>query len=178
MLERCPRCHYSLAGLPQDHTCPECGLRYDGESVVYTRRRNRKALIGLAAVVIGSPGMIAVYTTIPLVPQPWGSVLYLLLGAYVITLGWLIWYFRRVYHCGSIAAITAEGLLLRQESRAIEMIPWAAILRCERSPGLRAAVLHFQERRATRAVSGVFRSGEELDDFVAGVNRRCPPPKS
>lgn len=31
---RCARCDYVLAGLPESHTCPECGLEYDLNCVV------------------------------------------------------------------------------------------------------------------------------------------------
>lgn len=29
----CPRCAYSLVGLPDEHTCPECGIEYSVESL-------------------------------------------------------------------------------------------------------------------------------------------------
>ncbi len=34
MLTHCPICNYNLHGLPQCHTCPECGFEYDGRMVV------------------------------------------------------------------------------------------------------------------------------------------------
>jgi hypothetical protein len=33
--ERCPRCRFRLTGLPADHYCPECGLRYDSSCKLY-----------------------------------------------------------------------------------------------------------------------------------------------
>ncbi len=35
VISSCPRCAYSLDGLPTVHTCPECGLEYDRESSVF-----------------------------------------------------------------------------------------------------------------------------------------------
>ena len=35
-LEACPRCEYSLIGLPAQHRCPECGFEYDGRTFVLT----------------------------------------------------------------------------------------------------------------------------------------------
>lgn len=29
----CPRCDYDLTGLPAEHTCPECGCKYDEHSI-------------------------------------------------------------------------------------------------------------------------------------------------
>jgi len=40
MLKACPRCSYSLKGLPGDHKCPECGLPYDDNTIAV--RQNRR----------------------------------------------------------------------------------------------------------------------------------------
>ncbi|MCP4593469.1 MAG: hypothetical protein GY842_22255 [bacterium] len=44
----CPVCTYSLRGLPPDHRCPECGLRYDEGTLVFRPRRPRLGLLGTA----------------------------------------------------------------------------------------------------------------------------------
>lgn len=61
----CPRCQYDLTGLPEKHTCPECGLEYDPHAVyvrlsLHTRPWNQVvmgvALIA-AAVFFPRPGL-------------------------------------------------------------------------------------------------------------------------
>ncbi len=39
MISSCPKCSYSLEGLPTVHACPECGFECDQESRVFTRPR-------------------------------------------------------------------------------------------------------------------------------------------
>mgnify|MGYP007050445378 CR=1 FL=1 len=34
-VDRCLRCNYPLVGLPTAHVCPECGLSYDTETIVF-----------------------------------------------------------------------------------------------------------------------------------------------
>ena len=46
MIDDCPSCGYSLVGLPDEHRCPECGLEYERDSLVFTEpRRIWKVLV-------------------------------------------------------------------------------------------------------------------------------------
>jgi uncharacterized protein (DUF983 family) len=40
MITACPRCGYSLEGLPDEHACPECGLPYHRQAVAIKQTRN------------------------------------------------------------------------------------------------------------------------------------------
>ncbi len=54
-MNQCPRCSYSLEGLPDDHVCPECGLEYHGETtyIVFIHRSfDRLALISLSLMLV------------------------------------------------------------------------------------------------------------------------------
>jgi hypothetical protein len=57
---RCPACGYELSGLPEWHTCPECGVPYDPHSKIYNVTDAGKHLhqIGLA-VLLGVMALIA-----------------------------------------------------------------------------------------------------------------------
>lgn len=51
MIDRCPRCCYSLRGLPTVHRCPECGLQCDSDAVVF--REPRIAWVCVASLTAG-----------------------------------------------------------------------------------------------------------------------------
>ncbi len=40
-MNQCPRCSYTLEGLPENHVCPECGLVYHGETIYFRLARSR-----------------------------------------------------------------------------------------------------------------------------------------
>ena len=52
-LDRCPRCDYSLEGLPDHHVCPECGLKYDKSMETYGRS-NRWLRLAAVVVLLGN----------------------------------------------------------------------------------------------------------------------------
>lgn len=75
-LKACPRCGYDLTGLPEVHTCPECGLEYDPHCRVMrsdVRRFEYKqllfggallAMIAIVAIAYGVPHVDAWLLTV------------------------------------------------------------------------------------------------------------------
>lgn len=59
MLTHCPICTYDLSGLPQSHTCPECGFEYDRRTVVIWQG-NRFAWFALFFFGLGGLGNLPI----------------------------------------------------------------------------------------------------------------------
>lgn len=59
MIEVCPACRYSLRGLPEKHSCPECGFRYDRNACLLTRPR-------LGLIVFGATSAAMLVTGVAL----------------------------------------------------------------------------------------------------------------
>lgn len=96
-LEQCPRCGYSLKGLPASHRCPECGCEYDDRTFVLagiargttSMSTGRKVLwvVAVAVAMIGpqiaAPVLLTLGTRgallLPLLVLWVGLVVYLLL---------------------------------------------------------------------------------------------------
>ena len=111
VLDGCPRCSYSLKGLPQEHACPECGLRYDGKSRAWRKAKWWPGLILLAFAAFPAhnvlewlaegaqaPGWI---TGILLVVSFLFLIVFLLVG--------LPFVYRQFWH-GVVVAATPAGL--------------------------------------------------------------------
>lgn len=52
MLDRCPRCEYSLSGLPDFHRCPECGLDYELDSASFAPSGGARSYMILGSVLL------------------------------------------------------------------------------------------------------------------------------
>lgn len=50
----CPRCDYDLTGLPAEHTCPECGCKYDEHSIGISLTGRRRYFWTWVAVAMNS----------------------------------------------------------------------------------------------------------------------------
>ena len=72
MLTNCPKCNYSLTGLPDEHACPECAFPYERDSLVFAEsRRDAKVVL-----MISATGLIVslVYLVIGRRGSAWGGL--------------------------------------------------------------------------------------------------------
>lgn len=52
MISNCPACSYSLIGLPEQHSCPECGFAYDRHTIVVEQDRLVWKIVGATSGVL------------------------------------------------------------------------------------------------------------------------------
>ncbi len=56
-MNQCPRCSYSLEGLPEDYVCPECGLAYHGETT-FLKVRPSCTVLRFLMIAFGATTML------------------------------------------------------------------------------------------------------------------------
>ena len=127
--DSCPRCTYSLRGLPADHYCPECGLRFDPACELY-RVTNPKQFLLIWGLIFGG-GWINLKSI-----QYWGSwqtetlwhKIYAVAGAvWIICLIFGVLWVRRAYRRGQKVAVTTDGLFIQMATTDDGLIPWSSI---------------------------------------------------
>lgn len=113
---RCPRCRYPLIGLPANHVCPECGLRYDEDSLIWyvapsASRAIRVAVLGISSILLGSWPVtnLAFSTNLAHRLRMALQITYAVIG---VTLASMIYRSGRVAVQGRIVAVLPEGIYL------------------------------------------------------------------
>lgn len=88
----CPDCDYDLSGLPVPHRCPECGFRYDVDTIVWkpdpirTRKRTRLyTLIGVAYIAAHVADVVSNYASKSPVEIWWKAVVLTTVSAFLFT---------------------------------------------------------------------------------------------
>lgn len=126
MIDACPRCGYLLSGLRERHRCPECGLDYDRNSLVFKQARWTLVAGVIAAgfsllfclvLIVGSGGAW----------RPHG----LLLGAPVVVLVWTIWQLCTIPKRMIIVSDSQVRIFRSPENE--EVVPTSQIVAVERS---------------------------------------------
>lgn len=126
VFKKCPRCGYSLRGLPGDHACPECCLRFDARCELY-RVINPKRLVGVWIAMIVSGWVVL--SNLPHLANFGAATLWEKLCAVVAVL-WFpsvaygIWFIVERYRRGFGVAVTSDGLIVRLMMSSEELIPW------------------------------------------------------
>ncbi len=181
LLQECPRCAYSLRGLPTDHTCPECGLAYDEDCEFYPTIKPKRLifqlslLIGLGLILLPSLRHFGNFMMV----SSW-----LKLKAIAAVLWWTgvlqqLWLWAKSYRAGTGVAVTSDGLFIGLSVVRGELVPWANIHEAtvtRRPESLQdIACVKIKDRLLPRYIGEsvrVFPTRADVERFVAQVNAR------
>jgi len=129
VFKKCVRCGYSLRGLPANHACPECGLRFDERCASY-RVTNPRQLMVFWLMIFGG-GWVAL-KHLPHVANLGGASAWEMIGAlagvvWIVCVPIAVWFIVRSYRRGFEVAITSDGLIVRLPGFSDDLIPWCDI---------------------------------------------------
>lgn len=181
MFKKCVRCGYSLRGLPANHVCPECGLRFDERCASYRVTNPRQVLI-LWIMILGG-GWVSL-KNLPHFANLAAASAWERVGAFAAVL-WVAfvvaaaWHFARRYRRGFEVAITSDGLILRLPGFSDDLIPWRDVGRASikkrsaRKPQIALVFLNRKNKTVEiGGVANVFPRRTDVERFVAQVNDR------
>lgn len=179
--KRCPRCAYALRGLPADHACPECGLRYDPESRVY-RPKNP-----WAATIVMVVALFAGWPSAKNIPHifDWDSAsiferVVAILGCVwlVVAVSGLIFVWRK-FRRDPLVAIIPDGLFIALGSSTDQFVPWPEVRSAEVRPGRhndksQIVFVHRADggKLALGGLPDIFPNRFTANEFVARINTR------
>lgn len=166
VFKKCPRCGYSLRGLPAEHVCPECGLGFDEECELYRATNPRQIL--LVWIAIFGSGWVALrnlrHLTTLATASMWDKIGVFAALAWFPFVGSATWLLVRRYRRGFEVAVTSDGLLVHLPGFHDGVIPWESIVA--------ASVKGRPDDRAQ--VASVVRNGEHRNLELGGVNNVFP----
>lgn len=185
VFRRCPRCQYSLRGLPTNHACPECGLAFDERCLLY-RVTNPKQLLAFWLMILGggwvSPKNLPHFANL-VGASAWERVSALAGALWVIFVTAGIWFFVRRYRRGFEAATTGHGLILRLPGFSEDLIPWGDIggasikERPTGKPQIASVLLRSKNKTVeVGGVANVFPRRADVERFVEEVDERLNVP--
>lgn len=181
VFKKCVRCGYSLRGLPDNHACPECGLRFDQRCELY-RVANPKQVLFIWIVIFGG-GWVNL-RNLPHIANlgaasTWQKILTLVALFWVVIVVAGVWFLVKRYRRGFEVAVTSDGLIVRLPGFNDDLIPWTNVggvsvkERPEGKPQIAAVFL--KDKQKSIDIGGganVFPTQADVNRFVDQVNER------
>jgi len=177
MLDTCPQCGYSLQGLPEDHACPECGLRYDRDSEVYKYVNPKALFLGLVGFIGGTGVLVNMVSTFGNISSFWRACMIVSVVVYFGMAAWFGRYVYRLYRSEPLVAVLPEGLYVRLLRIHGDRIAWTDVSRVAFSRAQKVATLIFLDGRPVLDICGVFASLSDAQRFVSQVAARIETSK-
>ena len=166
VFKRCPRCTYLLRGLPANHACPECGLRFDERCELY-RVTNPRQVLFVSIAIFGSGWVVL--QNLPDVADfaaasAWDRVGAVAAVVWLFFVGFAIWFLVKRYRRGFEVAVTGDGLIVRLPGFSDELVPWDKVAR--------ASVIEVAEGKSQ--IAGVFLRDRQKDVRIGGMANLFP----
>jgi hypothetical protein len=180
--DACPRCTYSLRGLPVDHYCPECGLRFDRDCELY-RVTNPKQFLLIWGLIFGG-GWINLralrYWDSWATESLWHKI-YAVAGLiWIICLIFGVFWIRKMYMRGQRVAVTVDGLFIQMATGDDGLIPWSHV--CDAKAGMKgkAHIAKVKRRDPDKTIRlgdiyTLFRTEKDAQRFADQINARLTP---
>ena len=183
VFKRCVRCRYSLRGLPSNHACPECGLRFDEQCELFRVRNPRQVLATWGLIFFG--GFIGLrrlvglsrWSTLSLFDKIYTGSAVVFLVVLIVFIGFAFRKFRR----GLEVAITGDGLFLHLMGMDDGLISWSEIAgaavraNLKDKPNARVVEVTVMAGRKKIVVGGVqhvFSGQADAERFVKKISER------
>lgn len=176
----CVRCGYSLRGLPANHACPECGLRFDEGCALY-RVTNPKQVLA-SSIMILAGGWVSLKNLPHLAnfaaASAWDKIGALAAALWIVFVIAGTWFIVRRYRQGYEVAVTTDGLIIHLPALPDDLIPWADIARVELQPRApnkpQTARVHLSSGKTLTigGVANVFADAAIAEDFVTRLSQR------
>lgn len=180
--DRCPRCDYPLRGLPANHACPECGLRYDRTCARFAVESKWHA-VGPVLLTVGFV-LFFVAQLLQVLTSGFHDPFDVAFGlgglALSAALVWYVRHFLQRARKGYLVAVLVDGLLLRLPGTSDQFIPWDRIECAKKVPLAedypQVALISLRDRPSGLHLGGqvnFFPTTDAVVRFVDEVNRRA-----
>jgi hypothetical protein len=181
VFKKCVRCEYSLRGLPANHACPECGLRFDERCALY-RITNPRQVIVFWVMIFGG-GWVSL-KHLPHVANLGGASAWEMIGAlagvvWIVCVPIAVWFFVRSYRRGFEVAVTSDGLIVHLPGFIDDLIPWrdigGASIKDRPAGKPQVASVFLRSKNKTVDIGGVanvFPKRTDVEHFVRQVTER------
>ncbi len=172
-MKACLRCNYALDGLPQEHACPECGLRYGAGDAVWRDRRPRRIwFVALGVFALYVLTFYALDARFGSGSAPWVRHLLMALGLTVFLLLAPSPSSLPTLRRGRFIALTADGIVARLSSPTVRLLPWDGMVDFYVDALGKLATAEYADDFVPLHISGLFADGHELRAFEAAVRAR------